>query len=133
MVGLNFPDAAFDYVLSDQVLEHVEGNPQQAIDEGYRVLRPDGVAVHTTCFINPVHGAPRTFGALLPMHRPSASQMVKDYRGWRMGKSGRVVGSARWTAVCWRAACKVASASLARDKKRSAMADRDLDHREEVR
>jgi hypothetical protein len=35
-LALDFPDASFDYVLSDQVLEHVEGNPQQAIDESYR-------------------------------------------------------------------------------------------------
>jgi SAM-dependent methyltransferase len=66
LIALNFPDGAFDYVLSDQVLEHVEGNPQQAIDECYRVLRPGGVAVHTTCFINPIHGDPKDFWRFTP-------------------------------------------------------------------
>src|SRR5262249_22154067 len=39
ILSLGFPDASFDWVLSDQVLEHVEGNPQTAIDECRRVLR----------------------------------------------------------------------------------------------
>lgn len=71
---LALPDESFDFVLSDQVLEHVEGNPQHAIDESHRVLRPGGVAIHTTCFINPVHGAPKDFwrftpGALALLHK----------------------------------------------------------------
>lgn len=66
MLSLGFPDASFDYVLSDQVLEHVEGNPQQAIDECHRLLRPDGIAIHTTCFINPIHAAPKDFWRFTP-------------------------------------------------------------------
>jgi SAM-dependent methyltransferase len=65
-LSLAFEDESFDYVLSDQVLEHVEGNPQQAIDESYRVLTPGGIAIHTTCFINPVHGAPKDFWRFTP-------------------------------------------------------------------
>jgi 2-polyprenyl-3-methyl-5-hydroxy-6-metoxy-1,4-benzoquinol methylase len=45
-------------VVSDQVLEHVVGDPQTAIDETLRVLRPGGIVIHTTCFMNPIHGAP---------------------------------------------------------------------------
>jgi SAM-dependent methyltransferase len=56
ILALPFADASFDFVVSDQVLEHVAGNPQTAVDECRRVLRPGGLAVHTTCFINPVHG-----------------------------------------------------------------------------
>ena len=66
MLALSFPDASFDYVLSDQVLEHIEGNPQQAIDESYRVLRRDGIAIHTTCFIYPIHGGPKDFWRFTP-------------------------------------------------------------------
>ena len=55
LLELPFPDDNFDYVVSDQVLEHVEGNPQVAIDEAFRVLKPGGIGVHATCFVYPIH------------------------------------------------------------------------------
>lgn len=66
MLALPFEDASFDFVLSDQVLEHIGGNPQTAVDECHRVLRPGGIACHTTCFINPVHGWPGDFWRFTP-------------------------------------------------------------------
>lgn len=66
ILHLDFADQSFDYVLSDQVLEHVEGSPQRAIDECYRVLKPGGIAVHTTCFINPIHEYPKDFWRFTP-------------------------------------------------------------------
>ena len=66
MVALSFPDESFDFVFSDQVLEHVAGDPFQAISECRRVLRSGGVAVHTTCFVNPVHGVPQDFWRFTP-------------------------------------------------------------------
>ena len=66
VLSLGFPDSSFDYVLSDQVLEHVEGDPFKAISECRRILRPGGIAIHTTCFINPVHGVPRDFWRFTP-------------------------------------------------------------------
>jgi SAM-dependent methyltransferase len=66
ILSLRFPDESFDFILSDQVLEHVEGNPQRAVDESWRVLRPGGIAVHTTCFINPIHGARTDFWRFSP-------------------------------------------------------------------
>jgi SAM-dependent methyltransferase len=85
MLSLNFPDASYDFVMSDQVLEHVEGNPQQAIDECYRVLKPGGIAVHTTCFINPVHGSPNDYWRFTPealrlLHRAWSDVIECD--GW---------------------------------------------------
>jgi SAM-dependent methyltransferase len=85
MLALEFADQSFDFVLSDQVLEHIEGNPQQAIDECHRVLKPGGIAVHTTCFINPVHGAPKDFWRFTPealslLHR-RWSQII-ECGGW---------------------------------------------------
>lgn len=56
-----FSSERFDFVLSDQVLEHVEGSPQAVFDETWRVLKPGGIAVHTTCFMNPLHGCPSDF------------------------------------------------------------------------
>ena len=66
ILNLSFPDGYFDFVLSDQVLEHVEGNPQKAIDETYRVLKTGGIAVLTTCFIQKIHGAPKDFWRFTP-------------------------------------------------------------------
>jgi SAM-dependent methyltransferase len=66
-IDLNaFGDGKFDYVISDQVLEHVEGNPQLVFDETLRLLKPGGVAVHTTCFITPIHAWPSDFWRFTP-------------------------------------------------------------------
>lgn len=85
ILALGYPDESFDYIISDQVLEHVEGNLQAAIDECYRILRPDGIAIHTTCFINPIHGAPKDFWRFTPdalslLHR-NWSEII-EVGGW---------------------------------------------------
>lgn len=66
ILSLPFPDNEFDYVVSDQVLEHVEGNPQQAVDECFRVLKAGGVATHTTCLIQPIHPSPMDLWRFTP-------------------------------------------------------------------
>ncbi|WP_331272920.1 methyltransferase domain-containing protein [Motilibacter deserti] len=66
ILSLPYADASFDFVVSDQVFEHIEGNPFTAMAETLRVLRPGGVAVHTTCFINPVHAWPGDFWRFTP-------------------------------------------------------------------
>ncbi len=66
LLALRFPDASFDFCVSDQVFEHLEGNPFAAMAESFRVLRPGGHAVHTTCFINPVHHHPGDFWRFTP-------------------------------------------------------------------
>lgn len=66
ILALPYPDASFDYLLSDQVFEHIEGDPFLAARECKRVLKPGGVAVHTTCFINPIHAAPSDFWRFTP-------------------------------------------------------------------
>lgn len=66
MTDLPHDDGLFDAVVSDQVLEHVEGDPFRAVAETLRVLRPGGCAVHTTCFMNQVHGAPSDFWRFTP-------------------------------------------------------------------
>jgi len=66
MFDLPFRDAEFDAVVSDQVLEHLEGEPQAAIDESFRVLKPGGLALHTTCFINPMHECPNDYWRFTP-------------------------------------------------------------------
>jgi len=61
-----FESEQFDYVISDQVLEHVEGNPQDVFDESRRLLKPGGIAVHTTVFVFPIHGYPSDFWRFTP-------------------------------------------------------------------
>lgn len=61
-----FSNDCFNYVVSDQVLEHVEDSPQKVFDETLRVLKPGGIGVHTTCFINPIHGWPSDFWRFTP-------------------------------------------------------------------
>jgi SAM-dependent methyltransferase len=57
MQNLPFKNNTFDFVISDQVIEHLE-NPQQAVNESYRVLKNGGIAIHTTWFINYIHRDP---------------------------------------------------------------------------
>lgn len=66
MVKLPFEDASFDFCMSDQVLEHVEGDPVTAFQESARVVRPGGFICHTTCFINEIHGVPSDFWRFTP-------------------------------------------------------------------
>jgi len=84
-LALQFPDESFDFVFSDQVLEHVEGDPQQAINESWRVLRPGGICIHTTCFINPIHNQPGDYWRFTPnalkLLAGKFSQII-DCDGW---------------------------------------------------
>jgi len=66
MMALPYADETFDYVVSDQVLEHIQGSPQLAIEESHRVLKPGGVAVHTTVFMYPIHGYPHDYWRFTP-------------------------------------------------------------------
>jgi len=66
MLALPFGEAEFDYVVSDQVLEHVVGDPQVAINETWRILKPGGLAMHTTCFMMPFHGSPQDLWRFSP-------------------------------------------------------------------
>ncbi len=62
---LPYENNRFDYIITDQVLEHVE-KPHRAIDESYRVLKKGGIAIHTTCFINYIHLSPEDFWRFSP-------------------------------------------------------------------
>jgi SAM-dependent methyltransferase len=85
MLALSFADGAFDACVSDQVLEHVGGNPFQAFAESVRVVRPDGYVAHTTCLINPVHAPPDywrfTTDALSLLARQSSCEVI-ELGGW---------------------------------------------------
>ena len=57
MQHLPYDSNSFDYVISDQVIEHLE-DPKKAIEESHRVLKENGIAIHTTCFMNYIHRDP---------------------------------------------------------------------------
>jgi SAM-dependent methyltransferase len=75
-----------DFCVSDQVLEHVEGSPFTAFRESARVLRPGGFICHTTCFINPIHAAPKDFWRFTPdalrLLAEDAGCRVVEVNGW---------------------------------------------------
>lgn len=66
LLDLPFDNEKFDFCVSDQVLEHVEGDPVQAFSESARVVRPGGFICHTTCFMNEIHGVPSDFWRFTP-------------------------------------------------------------------
>lgn len=85
ILNLRFDDNRFDYALSDQVIEHIEGNPQQAIDESLRVVRPGGWIVHTTCFMNPIHLVPSDLWRYAPdalEYLCRGASRIVDVGGW---------------------------------------------------
>jgi SAM-dependent methyltransferase len=57
---LPFRDDGFDNVLCVSVLEHLE-EPEQALREAFRVLKPGGIALYMTPFLWHVHEEPRDF------------------------------------------------------------------------
>lgn len=53
-------DASFDSAVCTAVLEHLE-EPELALRECYRVLKPEGVAIYSVPFIWHIHEEPRDF------------------------------------------------------------------------
>ena len=113
MLALPFPDGHFDVVLSDQVLEHVEGDPFAAVRESVRVTRPGGFVIHTTCFFNEIHCAPQDFWRFTPAALGLLCRGVAEpieIGGWgnlallpltRLGLRFRPIPAARWHPLHW--------------------------------
>lgn len=57
MQNLPFADNTYDYVISDQVIEHVT-DPKKGLMECHRILKKGGIGIHTSCFINSYHPIP---------------------------------------------------------------------------
>ena len=75
MQDLPYKNDQFDFVISDQVIEHIE-DPQKAVHESCRVLKIGGIAVHTTCFLNYIHLCPKDFWRFSP---GSLSYLFRDF------------------------------------------------------
>jgi len=63
--NLGFSDAAFDVIVCNAVLEHVE-DPVKAIKELYRVLKPDGLIWIEVPLGQPYHPSPGDFWRVTP-------------------------------------------------------------------
>ncbi len=63
--NMPFENESYTTILCTEVLEHIP-DPQKAVDEMCRVLKPGGVLILTTRFIFPVHDAPGDFWRLTP-------------------------------------------------------------------
>lgn len=78
------PDNSVDVFYSDMVLEHIE-EPQKAIDESYRILKPGGLAIHTTVFMMPYHPSPIDLRRFSP---PMLERLHKNYSKVITGGNG---------------------------------------------
>lgn len=84
MQCLPYSDETFDWVISDQVLEHIK-DPNSGIAESWRVLRKGGIAIHTTCFVNYYHPAPIDYWRFSPpalRHLCARFSEVLQCEGW---------------------------------------------------
>jgi SAM-dependent methyltransferase len=59
------PDESIGLVLNCESLEHIQ-NPQKAIDEIHRVLRPNGLLILTTVMHFKIHRAPKDYWRFTP-------------------------------------------------------------------
>ncbi len=81
------PDNSVDVFYSEMILEHID-NPQKAIDETYRILKPGGIAIHTTVFLMPYHPCPRDLYRFSPdlladMHNKFTQTYTGGNGNWR--------------------------------------------------
>lgn len=65
VMEMPYNNDSFDYVIADQVFEHVR-KPWLAASEIERVLKPGGWAVITSCLMNFIHGIPEDYFRFTP-------------------------------------------------------------------
>ena len=113
ILDLPFSDGEFDAVVSDQVLEHVQGDPQAAVAETFRILKTNGLVLHTTCFLNPIHDPPDDFWRFSPEGLKLLVEKygeIIDVNGWgnpyvwiysALGLRFEPIPHARWHPAHW--------------------------------
>ena len=67
---------SFDTVIATEVLEHLQ-NPQQAINEIYRILKPRGICVLSTRFVQLYHPSPKDY---YRFSEDSLKHLFKDFQ-----------------------------------------------------
>jgi SAM-dependent methyltransferase len=86
IMTLSLESAAYDFCVSDQVFEHIHGNPFVAFANTTRILKKGGLVCHTTCFTNPIHKIPHDMWRFSPdglrlMAEESGCRVI-DAAGW---------------------------------------------------
>ena len=83
MQRMPYDDDFYDVVVSDQVIEHL-ADPARAVSECHRVLRPGGVAIISSCFLNPLHPCPNDYWRF----SPEGMQHLFTAGGWEILECG---------------------------------------------
>jgi len=65
IMDMPYDDNEFEYVIADQVLEHVR-KPWIAVEEVRRVLKPGGLAILTSALLFYIHGVPNDYWRFTP-------------------------------------------------------------------
>lgn len=58
VLNLPFEENSIDFIISDQILEHVAGDIPKLYRDLAKILKPGGVMVHATPFLTEVHNCP---------------------------------------------------------------------------
>ena len=89
--ALPFPDAVFQRVECDAVLEHVR-HPEQVISEIRRVLAPGGYVHLVTPFCHPFHEYPKDYRRFtIDGLKEIASDLEPVAEGWRTGPTATLL------------------------------------------
>ena len=65
IVNLPFKDGSYEVIMCSEIFEHLL-EPQKAIEEIKRVLKPGGILILTTRFLFPIHDAPGDYWRYTP-------------------------------------------------------------------
>lgn len=76
--NIPLPDASFDAVMCKAVLEHVY-DPKKAVDEIYRILRPDGIVFLYVPFLYPYH-AHKDYQDYYRYSKDGIKYLLKNFR-----------------------------------------------------
>lgn len=84
-------DNTFDAILCTEVLEHAV-NPELVIDEIWRVLKPNGIALITSPFVYGVHGEPSDFRRYTQFGLVKAADKFQVLEFGMLGGIGSAIG-----------------------------------------
>lgn len=93
ILNLSHESGYYDFCVSDQVLEHIVGDPFVAFKETVRVVKKGGFVCHTTCFTNPIHKIPHD----LWRFAPDALKLLAETSGCRIVEVGGWGNQEFWT------------------------------------